>query len=299
MTNQVRSSASILLLLGSFAAIAEEVIHTQPLRRMHTAEAQQLGVGQNIGFVEQLIHHSASARQVLDSDNNQAKALREQAVAALEHAKLELAKGNQAGVSEALTSAKTLMFKAVRLSGKKMVADKQAGDFSRRINSTRVLLEAHKRIHQEKQLGSEARDVEQHVEEQLQTAQQVFKQGHTNKALELANAAYLSIKLNVTRLRDGDTLVRELHFETKEDEYQYELERNDTHKVLVNVVLKDKLSPNMKLLIKIPMAKAEELRQQAIQQAQDKAFEQAIKTLEQSTQQIIRAIRMAGIYIPG
>ncbi len=90
-----------------------------------------------------------------------------------------------------------------------------------------------------------------------------------------------------------------IHFETQEDEYRYELGRNDTHKVLVNVVLKEKLSSQMAMLMKIPMNKAETLRKQGEQQAANNNFEKAIKTLEQSTQQIIRAIRMAGIFIPG
>jgi hypothetical protein len=47
------------------------------------------------------------------------------------------------------------------------------------------------------------------------------------------------------------------------------------------------------------MKKAEELRQQGEKEASNGNFEKAIKILEESTQQIIRAIRMAGIFIPG
>jgi HEPN domain-containing protein len=47
------------------------------------------------------------------------------------------------------------------------------------------------------------------------------------------------------------------------------------------------------------MAKAKRLREQAEQQAEKGAYEEAIHTLEQSTKEIVRAIRSAGIYIPG
>lgn len=281
------------------SALPKDSQATHITRRIQTANAQQAGVGQNIGFVEQLIHQSAAAKQILNSQNAEARALREQAIGHLEDAKREKTKGNVQAAGEALDKAKKVMFQAVRLSGKKSVNDKKASDYAKRVKSSQVLLEAHKRINQEKSLGQSAKEVEQHVEDELEKAQKAFNQGQLEKALELANAAYLSIKLNVTRLRNGDTLVRTLHFETKEDEYNYELERNKTHKVLVNVVLKDKLSPQMKLMIKIPMNKAEELREQAIQQAAENRFEEAIKTLEQSTQQIIRSIRMAGVFIPG
>jgi hypothetical protein len=264
-----------------------------------SADAQKLGVGQNIQFVEQLINQSAAAKRIQQGDNAEARALQEKAIQELERAKQAQQAGDTQTVSDALHKAKSAMFQAMRMSGKKEAKEKQQRDFNARIKSVTALLDAHKRIRLEKQLGKPAEDVEQHVASEIQSAQNEFSKGQMDKAMEQVNAAYLSIKLSVMRLRDGDTLVRELHFETKQDEYKYELERNRTHRVLVDVVLKEKLSPQMSMLMKIPMAKAEELRAQAVKQAEGGDFEKAINTLEQSTQQIIRAIRMAGVYIPG
>jgi hypothetical protein len=47
------------------------------------------------------------------------------------------------------------------------------------------------------------------------------------------------------------------------------------------------------------MAKVDNTRRQAEQQATRGDFEQAVTTLEQSTKEIVRAIRAAGIYHPG
>jgi len=47
------------------------------------------------------------------------------------------------------------------------------------------------------------------------------------------------------------------------------------------------------------MKQAEDLRTQAEQAAEQQDFKAGIKRLEESTLQIIRAIRAAGIYIPG
>ena len=47
------------------------------------------------------------------------------------------------------------------------------------------------------------------------------------------------------------------------------------------------------------IAKAGELRVQAEQAAGKKKFEDAIRLLEESTKEFIRAIRSAGVYIPG
>jgi len=264
-----------------------------------SADAQKQGVGQNIQFVEQLVTQSAAAKQIQQGDNADARALQQKAKQELERAKQAQQADDTQTVSDALHKAKSAMFEAMRMSGKKEIKEKQQRDFNTRVRSITALLDAHKRIRLEKQLGKPAEAVEQHVASEIQSAQNEFSKNQMGKAMEQVNAAYLSIKLSVMRLRDGDTLVRELHFETKEDEYKYELERNRTHRILVDVVLKEKLSPQMSMLMKIPMAKAGELREQAVKQAEGGDFDKAIDTLEQSTQQIIRAIRMAGVYIPG
>lgn len=307
MIKNTRFFIAVLTVFLSSLTVAEESSipdsssKSSPLvtRRLSNNNTQQFDVARNIQLLSQLINHSASTRQINGSHNLKAKTLYEEAVKHLENARHFEAKGDSEAARNALTKARIKMFQAIRLSGQKDIKDKQQADYKRRIESTRALLEAHKAISKEKKLGSVAQSVEHHVSKELKKAQQAFQQGDFDKALEIANAAYLSIKISVSRLRNGDTLVRELHFDTKEDEYKYELERNNTHKILVNVLLKNKLTQKKFKLVQFGMQKAETLRQQAIEYAKHKKFEKAIATLEKSTQQIIRAIRMAGIFIPG
>lgn len=293
------SSSMVLSATNDVEEPADTPPQDNTSRRIHSTDVRQIKASDDIAIVEQLVHHSTSAKQIIESDNAEAKSLREQAISQLEEAKKQQALDNEQGVNSALGKAKLLIFQAVRLSGTKVVKDKLDADYRARVHSTQTLLEAYRRISTEKSIGAKADKVEQYVVSELEKANALFGQKDVDRALELANGAYLTIKLNVTRLRNGDTLVRTLHFETKQQEYEYELERNKTHKVLVEVVLKDKLSPQMKMLIKIPMRRAEELKQLAMQQAAQGQYEDAIKTLEEATQQIIRAIRMAGVYIPG
>jgi hypothetical protein len=300
LLSQTATSAYSSLSLAEEKAVPVATEHqSQVPHQIHSADAQKLGVGQNIQFVEQLVNHSAAAKQIQQGDNAKAKALQQKALQELKRAKQAQQAGDTQTLSDALHEAKSAMFQAIRMSGEKEIKEKQQRDFKARVKSVTALLDAHKRIRLEKKLGQPAIDVEQHVASEIQSAENDFNKGQLGKAMTQVNTAYLSIKLSVMRLRDGDTLVRELHFETKQDEYKYELERNRTHRILVEVVLKEKLSPQMSMLMKTPMAKAEELRARAVQQAEGGDYEQAIHTLEQSTQQIIRAIRMAGVYIPG
>jgi uncharacterized membrane protein YhfC len=71
----------LALLLIAPLGLADEA------RRIVTADASKLGVGQNIGFVEKLVHESAAAKQILQSDNAEARAVREKAITHLEEAR--------------------------------------------------------------------------------------------------------------------------------------------------------------------------------------------------------------------
>lgn len=281
---------------------------TQESPRILAAEAAQQGVGQNIGFVARLINESAAAKQIIEGNNEEAKALREKSILHLKEAVAAQEQGNAEAVTEALSSAKKAIFAAMRLVGGKVVKDKKNENYNKKLQSLKALLEAHQRVREEKldggdaekQIAQAAAEVEGHVKTKMEEAQTQFDRGELDEAMSSVNSAYLSIKLSITHMRNGDRLVRSLHFETREDEYRYELDRNDTHKMLINTVLKEKYAdPRFGKLMDIPLQKAEGLRVQAEGQAAGGDFESAIKLLEESTKQVIRAIRMAGIFIPG
>lgn len=269
-------------------------------RRVHAADARKVGVGQNIGFVEKLIHESAAAKQILQGDNAEALALREKALSQLEDAKSALQQGNNEAVADALNKAKKNIFMAMRLVGGKAVKNKRQENFNKKRQGLEALLVAHQRIRKENEQDNGTAETEAHTHTQMQQAQTHYDKGELVEAQTILNDAYLSLKISLAQLRDGKRLVRSLHFETREEEYLYEIRRNDTHNMLINTVLKEKRAdPRFGKLMDIPLNAAEKRRAEAEQQAADGNFEDAIKTLEESTKLIIRAIRMAGIFIPG
>ena len=117
----------------------------------------------------------------------------------------------------------------------------------------------------------------------------------------MLDEAYVAAKVAIEHLRGGETLVRSLDFASSEEEYHYEVDRNDTHRMLVDVLLKEKMRTNggIETMVNKFMKRADELRVRADSQASDGEYENAVTTLEQSTKEIVRAIRSAGIYIPG
>jgi len=295
-----------IFLLGSL--LIAPLARAEEPPRIIAADAHKLGVGQNIGFVEKLIYESAASKQIQQGDNPEARDLREKAITHLNEARAAEAQGNTEAVAEALNKAKGAIFTSMKLIGGKDVKDKRRENYNKKRQSLESLLAAHKRISKENALGKdvnrqvsqEAAETEGYTQAKMQEAQAHYDKGELVEAGDVLNNAYYSIKLSLTKLRDGKTLVRSLHFETRKDEYQYELRRNDTHNMLINTVLKEKRAdPRLGKLMDIPLKKAEELRTEAKQKADSGDYESAIKILEESTNHIIRSIRMAGIFIPG
>ena len=94
--------------------------------------------------------------------------------------------------------------------------------------------------------------------------------------------------------------MRSLDFASEEEEYHYELDRNDTHSMLVQLLVADKgVSEYTQTQVDKFTSLARSLREEAEQYAHEGAFKDAILMLEQSTKQLVRAIRSAGIFIPG
>ena len=96
-------------------------------------------------------------------------------------------------------------------------------------------------------------------------------------------------------MRGGDTLVRSLTFASAEEEYHYEIDRNDTHRMLLNVLIE----PARTSQVAPGTQQAAVLRGNAESAAQAKDFKAAVRLLEDSTRELVRAIRTAGVYIPG
>lgn len=125
--------------------------------------------------------------------------------------------------------------------------------------------------------------------------------GKLDQGRALLDQVYLTTKVVIEGLREGDTLVRSLNFASKEEEYAYEVDRNDTHQMLIKVLLNEKRAANAGLenTVQKYLEQAAVLRTNAEGMAVKKDFEAGIKLLEDSTRELVRAIRSAGVYIPG
>lgn len=261
----------------------------------------QATVEERLANIDRLLNQSSGAKQILDSGNRDALDKREQAMNAYRQAREIIAAGDERAAAEQVDQAARLMFEAIRLATPPSLGkNKQIDNYGARRESVISLQQAFNRIAEESR-DSETRDrVSRQLGVLIERADSLLQRGQNSQARTELDKAYHLLKVSIESIRSGQTLVRSLQFESKQAEYHYEIDRNDTHSMLVELLVgEQRRSVTTQQKIVGFVAEARLLRQQAENFASQDAHEQAIELLEQSTRQLVRAIRSAGIYIPG
>ena len=277
-----------------------------PVPALQSADGKPISAAteDRLHFVEQLLTVSSAARRVKASGDPDVKTLYRAARELYQRAVKAMEDGDRDAAGEALFYSTETMFRAVRLTRADGQAEKGSGkaerDVQARLSSVEALMKALERIGQEKGRADLVREVRSATETALATAQAQMESNQPYSARKTLDAAYVQIKAAISQLRSGDTLVRSLHFESKRDEYLYELDRNDTHKMLVQLLLEEKLQdPKARKRVQKYLDRAVALRAEAEKLAEEGDYAGAVTRLEESTTQYVRAIRNSGFYIPG
>ena len=251
------------------------------------------GLDKYLGFVDTLLNSSSAARSVQDTDNAEARKLYERAKSQYREAKAAWEDGRKAEARSALSDSETAMFRAARLAG--TGGDDGAREaFNQEMDSVQALMEAHDRISKEKGAESEHARLARKVKEQLTSSRDALDQEDMESARARLDKAYVAVKLGIRQLRGGETLVRSLDLTPKET-YFYELDRNDTFRMLLDQVIGKGQVAGMKARLE----KAVRLREGAQRQASSGNYEKAVETLDKANDQLLEAIRSTGVYIPG
>lgn len=288
---------SLLAAGGAGAQTAAGAPAESAASRLAAQRAEPAQVAANLESVGKLLATSSAARQIESSKipeamqrHTRARDLHREARAALEQGSAEKAAG-------LLSEARSTFFDAVRLAApEEVTAKKNESDYLLRVESVQALLGAYKRISDEKAAKGVTDTVAQ-IDKSLAVGAALAKERKFKEARAEVDRGYLVAKAGLTNLRSGDTLVRSLNFANKEEEFHYELDRNNTHQMLIKVLVDEKKAGDE--MIKSFLNKGQALRLKADEAAANKSFGEAVKLLEEATTELMRAIRNAGIYIPG
>ena len=290
--------ALVLAAIGLSAQAQAPAEQGSAATRLQAAKVDKDTLTFNMESVGKLLETSSAARQIDSSKAPEATEKRQKARELYKSAQAALAGGDLQKASQLLTEVRAMFFDAVRLAApEEVTAKKLENDYKARLESVNALLGAYKRVANEK--GSSAKGVGEtvaQIEKAVVEAAKLAQAGKYKEGRSELDRAYLVAKAGVSSLRSGDTLVRSLNFASKEEEYHYEIDRNNTHLMLIEVLLSEKRADGM---VQDFISKAKELRVQAETAAKGKDYANGVKLLEASTTELVRAIRGAGIYIPG
>lgn len=294
-----------MVLLISLLACGSVLAQTPPpanapesaASRLAGNKIDKLQLTSNLDSVGKLLESSSAARQIDSSKAPEAMQRRDRARELHVAAKAALDQGNLEKASALLAESRSIFFDAVRFAAPEEVsAKKLENDYLLRLESVQALLGAYKRVSDEKSAKGVSETVAQ-IEKSMAAAAVLAHERKFKEARAEIDRGYLVAKAGLTSLRSGDTLVRSLNFATKEEEYHYEIDRNNTHQMLIKVLVDDKKASGE--MVQAYLSKGQALRIKADEMASRKAYDEAVKLLEESTAELVRAIRNAGIYIPG
>lgn len=287
--------------LAGLVTLTTIIVFSMSVPDAQADPATPRGTSARLNYVERLLTESSAAQKIEASGKPRALELKAEADSHLEKARTLSGAGDAEAAEAELSEAIRLLTEAARAAnGDVKVSQKQTDDYGQRRESVEALAKAHDRIATEKGLNEMNRELQSTVRVDLAASDTLLEEGKGTEARAMLDNTYETIKVSLEELRGGDTLVRELSFETKEDEYLYELDRNDTHQMLVQVLFAEKMeSSPMRATAEGFIETATSLRADAESAAAKDKYEEAIELLEMSTKELIRAIRSAGVYIPG
>jgi hypothetical protein len=147
--------------------------------------------------------------------------------------------------------------------------------------------------------GQRARAVldEEKYRARVERAAELAALGKYTEAYALADGANHQMIEALRILRDKETVEYRLEFSSLADEYEYETRRFQSQKMLLQMLVAEKEpSPDTRTLIQSFVDQADSIYRQAGGMAKAGDYEQAVDEQERAVQQLVKAMRVAGVY---
>lgn len=131
----------------------------------------------------------------------------------------------------------------------------------------------------------------------VKEAESIYAKNQPERALAPLLEAADMLERALSAARKNETVVYALEFSSLDEEYKYELERNENYILLTNMILNAGSSENSKKLplIRMLLNKNQQLRHEAEKQFERKAVKEAIILLEKGNKTLVRALRLSGL----
>lgn len=132
--------------------------------------------------------------------------------------------------------------------------------------------------------------------EALTEAERLSKSQRYDAANALIQPRLEALERALIRLRHRETLVHSIRGESPEDIFAHELQRNESHRMLIQLMISEREQSASHLsLIEALIERDRVARERAMRLHEEGDVGRAIESLEQATEELTRALRLSGV----
>lgn len=133
----------------------------------------------------------------------------------------------------------------------------------------------------------------------INDAEQLVEKSRVDRAIIKISKAANIVETSLAKIRNNETIIHSLKFASIEEEFQYELERNKSHLMLIDLMLSQRsLNQSLIDLIHGLVADNAKLADRATRLHANDNTDEAKIVLEQGTDKLVQALRKGGMFIP-
>lgn len=137
------------------------------------------------------------------------------------------------------------------------------------------------------------------IDAMVAKADVLIASGKQREANGVLNEAYRAVVATLNNMLAAETIVYDLKFDSPAEEFRHELARNRDYEELIPIALVQlNTTRETATLAERHVQQSRQLREAAQQQASAGTYPIALKTLHDATEQLQRALRVAGVRVP-
>lgn len=268
------------------------------------ARSPQAALENKTRLVKLLLAQSPAVQRIPQSGNAQAKKKLAEAQALYAKAADEAAGGRTDAAIKLLDEALREIVSASRLvPDPAQAASQERSRYAAMIETVRTFAGLHQNVSARmaaKNVQASAKPLDPaRVNGMMEKAEALAAGGNHKDANALLNGAYKELVASLNRMLLAETIVYDLKFDTPADEFRHELARNRSYEELVPLAVAQLNVPReTALLAERYVQQGRSLREQAQKQGSGGDYAAALKTIQDATGQIQRALRIAGLIVP-
>ena len=292
------ASAVIAASLVYWQLLSADQHGTTPTNAGNLSTAEYRAIDSKVKLLSKLVNESAAATRISTSKNAQAQLLLanaraawQEAATALESGELTVAEQQVKQGLQAMQSASGMVQDAGRV---KLAQQQRYQELRKRVLS---FSEAFQRAVAEKP-GEPVSDYANldEVSGLLQEAEDLAHNGDYVKANQRLAKAADDVELALSVARDKETLIHELKFESPEEEYAYEIQRNKGYQQLIDLLKQKRVGSDTRLVyVQKMIVENDKLCEDAEALVKKGDIQAAIRELEKGTSRLERALRASGV----